>query len=216
LATKLKNKKVLITAGPTWIPIDNVRVISNVASGQTGIMLAEKLLHLGAKVTLLLGPVSSCCINKKIKVRHFKFFDDLFCLLREEIAAKKYDIVIHSAAVSDYRPKAASKQKIKSGLKEWTLTLVQTPKIIDLVKKIDPTLFLAGFKFHPGVNWKVLTDEARILIRRSGADLVVANTFNEKGYQAKVVGESFCSGVVFSKKLLIEKLIKAIGENLCS
>ena len=55
---KLKNKKVLITAGPTWVPIDNVRVISNTATGETGILLSEKLKNLGAKVTLLLGPTN--------------------------------------------------------------------------------------------------------------------------------------------------------------
>jgi len=73
----LATKSVLITAGPTWVAIDSVRVISNTATGETGTLLAERFAQQGAKVTLLLGPVSNCCLNKKIRVINFKFFDEL-------------------------------------------------------------------------------------------------------------------------------------------
>ncbi len=52
----LNGKRILITAGPTWVPIDNVRVISNIATGTTGVLLAWQTSAQGAKVTLVLGP----------------------------------------------------------------------------------------------------------------------------------------------------------------
>ena len=66
-----KNKKILITAGPTWIAVDSVRVISNTASGETGQLLADRLAREGAKVTLVLGPVPNRLKNKKVKVIPF-------------------------------------------------------------------------------------------------------------------------------------------------
>ena len=95
-----KNKHILITAGPTWVPIDSVRVISNIATGQTGISLANQFSSLGAKVTLLLGPqANSIQINNDIKVINFKFFDELKQLLAKELKSKQLDLIIHSAAV---------------------------------------------------------------------------------------------------------------------
>ena len=99
----LKNKRILITAGPTWVAIDKVRVISNIASGKTGVILAEKLNNCGAKVTLLMGPGECCCLNKKIRLVRFKFFADLKQTITRELKSNKYDVIIHSAAVSDYR-----------------------------------------------------------------------------------------------------------------
>ena len=71
----LRKLRVLITAGPTWVAIDNVRVISNIATGETGKILAEKLASMGAKVTLLIGPGDLCCLKKNIRLIRFKFFE---------------------------------------------------------------------------------------------------------------------------------------------
>ncbi|MBU1999188.1 MAG: phosphopantothenoylcysteine decarboxylase, partial [Candidatus Omnitrophica bacterium] len=72
MLSNLKNKKILITAGPTWVPVDDVRVISNSASGETGILLAKRLSGQGAKVTLLLGPIGNYNPDKKIKLVLFR------------------------------------------------------------------------------------------------------------------------------------------------
>ncbi len=143
---KLKNKKILITAGPSWVPIDRVRVISNIATGETGIILAERLLKEGARVTLLLGPQGTCCLDKRIKLRAYRFFDELKGLLSGELKLKKYDMVIHTAAVSDYRPLKQYSGKVKSGIKHWRLDLVPTEKIIDMIKKILE-LYILIFSF---------------------------------------------------------------------
>jgi len=206
----LKNRRILITAGPTWVPIDNVRVISNIASGQTGYLLAEKLSGLGANITLLLGPGKERIFNKKIKVIRFKFFDELKHNLRKELKSKRYDTVIHSAAVSDYKPDVIARGKIKSNKSVWNIKLVPTEKLIDLVKKIDKNVKLTGFKFEVGLTDKQLINKAKDLIKRSDADLIVANTVNSAGYKAFLVDNSSESEAILNKKDLINKLIKKI------
>lgn len=212
----LKNKRILITAGPTWVPIDNVRVISNIATGETGILLAKNLQNLGAKVTLLLGPTETCCLNKGIKLIRFKFFEELRNIIIKELKSKQYDIVIHSAAVSDYRPQVIFRSKVKSGLKYWKINLVPTPKIIDLIKKIDSSLFLVGFKFEPGAEKDVLLKKSKDLLRQAHADLVVANTIDNKNlYKAYIISQDMIYGPVSNRRDLTARLIKAIGDNLC-
>lgn len=206
----LKNKRILITAGPTWVPIDKVRVISNIATGETGILLAEKFCRLGAKVTLLLGPAETCCLNKKIKLLRFRFFDQLKNLLKRELAAKKYVLVIHSAAVSDYRMQRPSAGKVKSGLKSWQIKLVPSEKLIRLVKKIDPRIFLVGFKFEPQATKNKLIQRARRLLLDSRADLVVANSIKNNKYETYIINPNRIDGPFFSKEDMVSGLVKAI------
>lgn len=207
---QLKNKKVLITAGPTWVPIDRVRVISNIATGETGVLLAEKLQKLGVKVTLLLGPVGICCLNKKIRLLHFRFFDELKRIIIKELITKKYDIVIHSAAVADYRPLKAYSRKVRSGLKNWRLNLIPTTKIIDAIKKIDKSLFLAGFKFEPQARKEELIKRTKALMRRAHLDLAVANTIYKNLYQAYIINQNQTYGPLENRKDLVEKLIQIL------
>ena len=212
---RLKNKRILITAGPTWVPIDTVRVISNVATGQTGILLAEKLRRLGAKVTLLLGPVETCCLNKKIRVIRFRFFSELKNLIIKELKTKKYDIVIHSAAVSDYKPSKVYLGKIKSGIKNLRLSLVPAEKIIDLIKRIDNSIILVGFKFEPQAGKDMLIKRSKELIRHANLDLAVANTIDKNKYCAHILDNYNRSyGPIFNKKNLVAKLANLIGGNL--
>lgn len=210
----LKNKRVLITAGPTWVPIDSVRVISNIATGETGILLAEKLQRLGAKVTLLLGHAEVCCLDKKINLIRFKFFDELKNIITKELKSKKYDIIVHSAAVSDYKPIKIYTHKIKSGIKGWQFNLVPTEKIIDLIKKIDANIFLVGFKFEPNANKEKLIKNTEVLMRRSRLNMAVANTINRERYKAYIVNNDKIDGPFLNRDYLTRGLIKALGENL--
>jgi len=210
----LKNKRILITAGPTWVAIDSVRVISNIATGETGVLLAEKLSEAGAKVTLVLGPVGACCLNRKIKLIKFKFFDELKNIITKEISSTKYNILIHSAAVSDYKPLKSYNQKVKSGKKLWQLKLTQTPKLIDLIKKCDPSLILVGFKFEPKARKDILMKRAKNLLDHAHLDLIVANTIFGNLYKAYIMNHNRTYGPVFNKKQLAEKLINLIGGEL--
>lgn len=211
MVTNLSNKKILITAGPTWAPIDNTRVISNIATGKTGILLAKDLARTGAKVTLMLGPVSAGCVAKPIKVINFKFFDELNSLLRRELKKKRYDIVIQAAAVSDYMPVACSKSKLSSEHKKLSLELIQTPKIIDSLRKESPGSFLVGFKFEPDLTGSKLIKRARLLMKRAHLDLTVANSMHNN-YTAYLVGSRRKYGPFSSKEAMVKGLISLLGK----
>jgi phosphopantothenoylcysteine decarboxylase / phosphopantothenate---cysteine ligase len=215
LGIKLNNKNILITAGPTWVPIDSVRVISNIATGQTGILLSQKFKKAGAKVTLLLGPQEACCLDKGIKVIRFKFFGEIKNLLRKEVGSLKFDAVIHSAAVSDYKPDKSYSYKVGSNLNGLKVNLIPTEKIIDRIKKIDPNVFLVGFKFEPDCGKEELIIGAKKLMQRSGSDLVVANSIGKNGYLAYIVSSSRIHGPLYSKNALAKKMINLIGGLLC-
>lgn len=210
----LRNKKILITAGPTWVSIDNTRVISNIASGKTGILLAQKLRNSGAGVTLLLGPVGSCCLGRNIKLLRFKFFAELERAVRKELKSGDYDILIHSAAVSDYRPRIAYKRKLESGRKKLKLDLVPTPKIIDLVKKLDKSIFLVGFKFEAPAAKDILIKKAKALFRRADLDLAVANTICGGHYQAYIINKQRVYGPLRSRQDMANRLIALCREIL--
>ena len=229
----LKDKNILITAGPTWVPIDNVRVISNIATGSTGILLAEHLSKLGAKVTLILGPVpnvaflrreakkvttfgiSSCCINRKVKIINFRFFDELKEKIQKELGAKKYDIVIHSAAVSDYRPTQAYKGKITSGKKLFSINLRPTPKLFAEIRRKSADSKLVIFKLEFGVKENLLKTKALKLLKDARADLVVANTFCGNSYKAFIIDKGKRVLARINKKAAVaQRLISIIKSKL--
>lgn len=209
----MKNKRILITAGPTWVKIDNVRVISNIATGQTGILLANKAALAGAKVTLLLGPIADkgYSLEKTVKVLPFKFFDELKEKVFKELRDVRFDAVIHSAAVCDYKPKNTNKNKITSGLRFLTLNLVPTPKILDLIRAKNKTLKIAAFKFEPGADKNKLINKARSLIKRSKSDLVAANTIFKSKYTAYIISNNKLSGAITDKEKLADELLKEVG-----
>lgn len=212
---KLKNKNILITAGPTWVPIDKVRVISNIATGSTGILLAEHLSKLGAKVTLILGPSSSCCINRKVKIINFRFFDELKEKIQKELGAKKYDIVIHSAAVSDYRPTQAYKGKITSGKKLFSINLRPTPKLFTEIRRKSADSKLVIFKLEFGVKENLLKTKALKLLEDARADLVVANTFCGNSYKALIIDKGKRVLARINKKATVaQRLISIIKSKL--
>ena len=205
---RFKNRRILITAGPTWVPIDEVRVISNIASGETGILLAEKLLKHGAGVTLVLGPVESCCINKKIKLVRFKFFDQLRSRLKKELLSKNYDCIIHCAAVSDFRPLNPTRGKLASN-KAHNLKLTVLPKIVNEIRKLRPAAKLVMFKLEAGISDIELIRRASEALLKAQADLIVANRITPS-YKAFILNKNEILGRINSKKELADKLADLI------
>lgn len=203
----LKNKRILITAGPTWVPIDSVRVISNIATGETGFLLAKKLVRQGARVTLLLGPVSRLQIPKGIRCVPFRYFDELREILGKELDSKGYDVVIHSAAVADYQPVKPVRGKISSCRSRFRLALKPTGKIINGIKKISPASFVVGFKYEPQAKAADLMRKAGSLLDKSKVDMVIANTLHKGRYQAYLVDAAGQKGPFCSKAALVVHLI---------
>jgi phosphopantothenoylcysteine decarboxylase/phosphopantothenate--cysteine ligase len=120
--------------------------------------------------------------------------------------------VIHTAAVSDYKPTIKYNKKIESGIKGLKIVLKPTPKIIERIKKIRPGVLLVGFKFAPNEGVKALLNGAQKLIERSKLDLAVANTICGNDYKAYILNKHKVSGPFLNKDRLVKSLVKEIGE----
>ncbi len=203
----LKGRRVLVTAGATREYIDPIRYITNSSSGKMGVSLAEEAELRGAEVTLIRtkGSVSSL-VENQIEV---ETVEEMLEAIGKELKAEKYDVVVLAAAVSDFRVKEKANVKIKSG-RPLTLELEPTPKIIDLVKGLQPDTFLVGFKAETGLGEEELISAARKQIERAGSDLVVANTleaFGSDENEVLLVGRDFVKKLPrMGKRELAERL----------
>lgn len=214
----VRDKKILITGGPVWAPLDKIRVISNVFTGRLALLTAKEAVKKGAKVTLLLGP-SPLSLPKKtpqnLKIIRFSFFDELHQLMKREISSRQYDVVIHSAAVADFIPKESRAGKIISTKNNLTIKLKPTPKIADKIKEWDPKVFLVKFKLEVNLSQKELIKRAYKSMRVSNADLMVANDFKDvdikKGrHRAFIIDEEKNIIVCQTKKEIAKKLLNII------
>ncbi len=185
----IKNKKILITCGPTWVPIDDTRVISNKSTGELGQRIALQLKKAGSRVTLLEGPVQQPLKDKKIKIRKFCYYKELLTLIQSELK-KNYYAVIHAAAVSDYQLKKVFSGKLNSNRKQLQLKLVPTQKIITKIKKLNPKIFLVGFKLESRVSEMLAKRFAHDLFKKSKSDLVVVNNLSKTKYSGYIVNKS--------------------------
>ena len=202
--------RVLITCGPTWMAIDDVRVVSNRSSGEMGHLIAAALLKQKVQVTLIEGPVTHQWVNKKVKVIKFYFFDELASILKQELK-KDYDIVIHAAAVSDFKVTKVVKGKVSSA-RSLSLKLIPAPKLINNIKKIAPQVFLVGFKLEPHLKVEHILKETQGLFKKAQCDLVVANSL-DKGYQGLVVNqEGKILAKAANKKALTKALVKLLTQ----
>lgn len=198
LSSKLRGKKVLITAGPTIEYIDPVRVITNQSTGKTGVLLAAELVSSGAKVMLIYGPGKESP-PKGVKLVRVETGQEMFNAVKKEMK-QKFDIVILAAAVSDYMPEKSSSTKIKSDQNKIILKLQRTTKIIDQIKKLQKNVFLVGFKAETNLSKERLIVEARKKLRESKADLIVANDIGLKRYRENPEYNSVF--IVNSKKVI--------------
>lgn len=171
----LAGKRILITGGATAEGIDPIRILTNRASGKTGIELALLAFRRGADVTLVhrgcIGIQGICEFN----VESAKEMTDT---VLEELG-KGYDLLISAAAISDFTV-TPSKDKIKSG-KEVTLTLKPAAKLIREARAKYPELRIIGFKAETGVAEKELVKRARESLEFSGLSMVVANDVSRGG-----------------------------------
>ncbi|MBI2541557.1 bifunctional phosphopantothenoylcysteine decarboxylase/phosphopantothenate--cysteine ligase CoaBC [Candidatus Woesearchaeota archaeon] len=214
----LKNKRILVTAGATVEEIDPVRVITNKSSGKMGASIAEQAFLRGADVLLLRGcnSVEPCY---SLKEQKFTTVDDLHKKIKKAI--KGIDIVVHSAAVSDFTVNKHD-SKIKSG-KELKLELAPAAKIFERLKKLNKKAFLVGFKAEHNVSIKKLVNSAYNILRKADADLVVANDVGKKmrGFDVET-NEVFVVDryknvqhiKLAGKRVVADKILDAIVNNL--
>ena len=174
----LKNKKVLMTAGPTLEYIDPIRAITNLSSGKTGMFLASELISAGAKVTIVYGPGNEKP-PKAAKIINVKTSKEMFDRTRDELK-KKFDVVIMAAAVSDYTPENISRSKIKSDKKFLTIRLKKAPKIIGQVREFQKDALLVGFKAESNISKGALIKSARKKLKEVDANIIIANDIGSK------------------------------------
>ncbi len=198
--------RVLITCGPTWVPIDDVRIISNQSTGEMGHLIAQECLACGFQVTLIEGAVTHEWDNKKARVVKYQYFDELHQALNVELK-KRYDIVIHAAAVSDFKLQKALKGKISSA-KALNLKLVPTIKLIDMIKNKAPKARLVGFKLIESLDDPRVAEQVEALFEKSRCDLVLVNTL-ENGYKGFVIDRNANVLAKASRKIdLVKQLVK--------
>lgn len=165
----LPGKRVLMTAGPTFEPIDAVRGITNRSSGKMGYALARAAIAAGAEVTLVSGPVSLAA-PIGASMERVQTAAEMFDAVKKHAA--KADIFIGVAAVADYRVSAPRKHKIKkSGDKGLTLDFVPNPDILAWVASRPKPPFCVGFAAESR-NLDAYADEKR---RRKKVKLMIAN-----------------------------------------
>lgn len=177
----LKDKRVLITAGPTVERIDQIRAIINQSSGKTGVSLASELVSAGAKVTFVYGPGREEP-PKGVKTVNVSSSKEMHDAVKKALR-KRFDVVIMAAAVADYTPVTQSKTKISSLEARRRIDLRRTPKIIDRVKTYQKDVLLVGFKAEVNLTEAQLVKAAKRKLRESSSDFIVANDVGSSKYK---------------------------------
>lgn len=168
--------KVVVTSGATREPIDSVRFISNLSSGRTGALIAERLAARGFEVTQLAG-VDSVQAAGAARRETFTDHASLDTALRRLARDSACAAIVHAAAVGDFAvADPVPDAKIRSG-QELSVTLRPTAKIIDRIMGYagNPDLILVGFKLTHDPDAGIQARAARELMTRSRARYVVQN-----------------------------------------
>ncbi|RFZ91708.1 bifunctional phosphopantothenoylcysteine decarboxylase/phosphopantothenate--cysteine ligase CoaBC [Mucilaginibacter conchicola] len=172
----LVNKKVLVTAGPTYEAIDPVRFIGNHSSGKMGFALADELASLGADVTLIAGPVALKSKYNSIKRIDVTSAADMLTACLDNFADA--DACVMCAAVADYTPAQVATQKIKKTEDHFNIELKKTTDILKTLgaQKRDDQV-LVGFALE--TNNEEL--HAKEKLQKKNLDLIVLNSLNDSG-----------------------------------
>lgn len=172
-----KKIKVLITAGGTSEPIDDIRVISNRSTGKTASVIADALIESGFDVTYV-HSFSASKTQNSCEQFAFESFNDLNQILLQQLQTTVYDCVIHAAAVSDYSA-VPHIGKINSDQDELNLTLKKNPKLINQIKKISPLAMLIAFKLTSTDDEAFINKKIISLFEFSKCEVVVQNNWSD-------------------------------------
>lgn len=170
-AALLAGRRILITTGPTWEPVDAVRFVGNRASGRMGHALARAAWRRGARVTLVSGPTH---LARPPGVRRTRVATAREMLDAVAGAIPRADVVIFAAAVADYRPAHPRSDKIKRGREgeSMSVALTANPDVaLDTIPLRKPGARVVGF----ALETNDLLNRARAKMERKAFDLIVAN-----------------------------------------
>jgi phosphopantothenoylcysteine decarboxylase/phosphopantothenate--cysteine ligase len=211
----MQGKKILITSGSNAEAIDPIRILTNRASGKTGVALALEAHRRGAEVTLVHRFLQEIPVRQIFAESAQEMLDVVLAELE-----MGYDALISAAAVADYTLDE-SQEKIKSG-RDLVLRLKPTGKILKEVRAAFPDLKIVGFKAETNVTMEELRARAEESMQASGLDLVVANDVGRGGMgtdenRVLIVDREGRSKEVQGKKSLIaQRIIDALVEVMSS
>ncbi|MGM0579155.1 MAG: bifunctional phosphopantothenoylcysteine decarboxylase/phosphopantothenate--cysteine ligase CoaBC [Bacteroidota bacterium] len=194
---KFKDKKVVITAGPTHEAIDPVRFIGNHSSGKMGYAIAQSFINEGAQVTLISGPSS---LEVPVGISNFievKSAEKMYA--QAEMNYTDADITVFAAAVADYRPKSIAKEKIKKKAEDMTIEMEKT---IDIAKTLGEKK--QKHQLNIGFALETENEEANALkkLKNKNFDLVVLNSLRDKN---AAFGHNTNKVKIYGNKGLIEE-----------
>lgn len=173
---RLKNKKVLVTAGPTFEALDPVRYIGNHSTGKMGIAIAEKFCLEGAEVYLIIGPTAlNIPAHPNLQVVSVQSADEMLNAVQP--LWKNMDCGVFAAAVADYKPENKSNQKIKKDVTELVVKLVKNPDILAWAGKNKTNQFLVGFALE--TNDEIAHAKTKLI--KKNLDAIVLNSLNDNG-----------------------------------
>ncbi|MRJ08644.1 bifunctional phosphopantothenoylcysteine decarboxylase/phosphopantothenate--cysteine ligase CoaBC [Ornithobacterium rhinotracheale] len=213
-----KNRKILITAGPTYENIDPVRFIGNYSSGKMGYHLAEEAAKMGAEVCLISGPTAleiehpNITIHRVTSALEMKEMVDKYAPYQE--------VLIMAAAVADYRVKNIAQNKIKKTSENLQIELIKNPDILkSLGETKKKTQFLVGF----ALETQNAIENATQKLNAKNADMIVLNTLEDEGagFQVSTNKVSFITkkqaSISFdlkSKKEVAKDILNYIAQNI--
>lgn len=172
LSTKIRDKKIIVTAGGTIEKIDPVRYISNFSSGKQGVSIATYFQDLGAKVVLIKGK-TDCYIRQGLEVIEVESALEMHEAVFANLPAF---MVVAAAAVADYRPVETSKTKIKKNEDNLSIELCKNPDILfDLGNGKQRPEYLVGF----AAESDNLEKHAMEKLKKKNCDVVIANDISE-------------------------------------
>lgn len=202
--------KVLITAGATWIKVDQVRILTNIFTGRTGVYLAKEFKRRRHCVTLFLNPHTIRDKIKGVRVIPFKYYEDFKEKIVKELKKTRFDLIIHSAAVSDYKLGQPLPGKVSSGKKQLRLKLIPTEKIIERIRKLAKEAILVQFKLE--TKKKGLNQKAYASLKSNQSDFVVANALEDLrlGYKAWIIDKNNKVAAINSQKSLFQAFHKIL------
>ncbi len=172
----LKDKHILITAGPTQESIDPVRYISNHSTGKMGYAIAQAFAFAGAKVTLVSGPTTQSTPDTSVKLIKVRSAQEMYEATRNEFSSA--NVIILSAAVADYTPTHPADRKIKKKESHFNIELTKTVDIAaTLGKQKRPKQIMVGFALETDNEFENAVGK----LKSKNLDLIVLNSLNDKG-----------------------------------
>ena len=200
----MERLNVLVTGGSTRVMIDKVRCIGNIFKGRTAIDIAKYFGTHGCAVTIIGTPVMKEKIDADPKMhraiyncfKEYTTYEDLYDEMEYSIRNNRYDIVIHSAAVSDYKVadvlnsdmESIRAGKVSSDSKEIYLKLVKTEKIVDKIRDWGLNGKLVKFKLQVDMPVSEIIEVAKASRAASNADVIVSNCLEWARHSAILIG----------------------------